>query len=93
MCEVVQKLVKTLLFSFQDLKLSTKDIIAILKDTLNTTLGLLPILDPHATRVPSNTLEKHLIDSRVVDDIRNLVITFNMAKVVSSPTSGSIFTY
>jgi hypothetical protein len=93
MCEVVQKLVKTLLFSFQDLKLSTKDIIAILKDTLNTTLGLLPILDPHATRVPSNTLEKHLIDSRVVDDIRNLVITFSMAKVVSSPTSGSIFTY
>jgi hypothetical protein len=37
MHEVVQKLVSTLLFSFQDLKLSTKDIIAVLKDTLNTT--------------------------------------------------------
>jgi hypothetical protein len=39
--EVAQKLVSTLLFNFQDLKLSTKDIIAVLKDTLNTTLGFL----------------------------------------------------
>jgi len=31
MCEVVQKLVSTLLFSFQDLKLSTRDIIKILR--------------------------------------------------------------
>jgi hypothetical protein len=37
MREVAQKLVSTPLFSFQDLKLSTKDIIAILKDTLNIT--------------------------------------------------------
>ncbi len=37
MCELVQKLVSTPLFSFQDLKLSTRDIIAILKDTLNAT--------------------------------------------------------
>jgi hypothetical protein len=37
MCEVAQKLMNTPLFSFQDLKLSTKDIIAVLKDTLNTT--------------------------------------------------------
>jgi hypothetical protein len=72
MCEVAQKLVSTPLFSFQDLKLSTKDIIAILKDTLNITLGLLPILDPHATRVSSNTLEKHLIGSHVANDIHNL---------------------
>jgi len=56
MFEVVQKLMITLLFSFQDLKLSTKDIIAILKDTLNITLGPLPIPNPHATKVPSNTL-------------------------------------
>jgi hypothetical protein len=33
MREVAQKLVSTPLFSFQDLKLSTRDIIAILKDT------------------------------------------------------------
>jgi hypothetical protein len=49
MREVVQKLVSTPLFSFQDLKLSTKDIIAILEDTLNTTSGPLPIPNPHAT--------------------------------------------
>ncbi len=34
MCEVVQKLMNTSLFSFQDLKLNTMDIIAVLKDTL-----------------------------------------------------------
>jgi hypothetical protein len=34
MHEVVQKLVSTLLFSFQDLKLSTRDIITVLKNTL-----------------------------------------------------------
>jgi hypothetical protein len=56
MYEVAQKLVSTPLFSFQDLKQNTMDIIAILKDTLNTTSGTLPILYPHATRVPSNTL-------------------------------------
>ncbi len=49
MHEVVEKLVSTPLFSFQDLKLSTKDIIVVLKDTLNTTSGPLPIPDPHAT--------------------------------------------
>jgi hypothetical protein len=45
--EMAQKLVNTLLFSYQDLKLNTKDIIEVLKDTLNSTLGPLPILDPH----------------------------------------------
>jgi hypothetical protein len=34
MCEVVQKFMNTMLFSFQDLKLSTMNIIAVLKDTL-----------------------------------------------------------
>jgi hypothetical protein len=63
MREVAQKLVSTLLFSFQDLKLSTKDIIVVLKDTMNTTLGPLSILDPHAIGVPSNTLERHSISS------------------------------
>jgi len=53
MREVVQKLVSTPLFSFQILKLSTKDIIVILKDTLNTTLSPLPIPNPHFTGVPS----------------------------------------
>jgi hypothetical protein len=43
MREVVQKLVNTSLFSFQDLKLSTRDIIVVLKDTMNTTSGLQPI--------------------------------------------------
>jgi hypothetical protein len=38
MHEVVQKLVSTPLFSFQDLKLSTRDIIAVLKDTLHQVL-------------------------------------------------------
>jgi len=90
---VAQKLVSTPLFSFQDLKLSTKDIIAILEDTLNTTSGPLPIPDPHAIEVPSNTLERHSIGSRVVDGVRNLVTSFNMAKLVSFPTSDSTFTY
>ncbi len=59
MHEVAQKLVSTQLFSFQDLKLSIRDIIAILEDTLNTTSGPLLIPEPHATEVPSNTLERH----------------------------------
>jgi hypothetical protein len=49
MHEVAQKLMSITLFSFQDLKLSTRDIITILKYTLNTTSGLLPIPHPHAT--------------------------------------------
>jgi hypothetical protein len=93
MCEVAQKLMSTLLFNFQDLKLSTKDIITILEDTLNTTSDFLPIPDPHATGVPSNTLEKHLIGSRVTDDVHNLVINSNMAKLMGFPTSNSTFTY
>jgi hypothetical protein len=93
MCEVAQKFMGTSLFSFQNLKLSTKDIIAILKDTLNTTLGPPPIPNPHATRVPSNTLERHLISSRVIDGIHDLVIIFSMTKLMGSPTSNSTFTY
>ncbi len=93
MLEVAQKLMSTPLFSFQDLKLNIKDIIVILKDTLNITSSPLPILDPHATGVPSNTLEKHSIGSRVVDGVSNLVISSSMAKVVGSPTSNSAFTY
>jgi hypothetical protein len=83
----------TLLFSFQDLKLSTKDIIEVLKDTLNTTLGPLPIPDLHVTRVPSNTLERHSIGSRVIDGVRNLVISYRRAKLVGFPTFNSTFTY
>jgi hypothetical protein len=86
MCEEAQKLVNTLLFSFQDLKLSTRDIIVVLKDTLNNTLRPLPMHDPHAIKVPSNTLEKHLINSCVVNGVRNLVINSNMVKLVESPT-------
>jgi hypothetical protein len=93
MRQVAQKLMSTPLFCFQDLKLSTRDIIAILKDTLNTTSSPLPIPDTHATGVPSNTLERHSIGSRVVDGICNLVISSNMAKLVGSPTSNSTFTY
>ncbi len=93
MREVAQKLVNTPLFSFQDLKLSTRDIITVLKDTLNTTSGLPPILDPHVIRVSSNTLERHLIRSCVVDGIRNLIISSNMVKLMGSPTSNSTFTY
>jgi len=63
MHEVAQKLMSTPLFNFQDLKLSTRDIIAILEDTLNTTLGPLPILDPHAIEVPSNTSDTILLES------------------------------
>jgi len=90
---VAQKLVSTPLFCFQDLKLSTRDIIAILEDTLNTTSGPLPIPEPHATEVPSNTLERHAIASCVVDDVRNLVTSSSMVKLVGSPTSDSTFTY
>ncbi len=93
MHEVAQKLVSTSLFSFQDLKLVTRDIIEILKDTLNITSNPLPIFDPHVTGVPSNTLERHSIGSHVVDGIRNLVINSSMAKLVGSPTSNSTFTY
>jgi hypothetical protein len=93
MHEVAQKLVNTPLFSFQDLKLSTRDIIAVLVDTLNTTSGLLPIPDPHAIEVPSNTLERHSIGSHVANGVRNLVTSSSMAKLVGFPTSDSIFTY
>jgi hypothetical protein len=93
MCEVTQKLVSTLLFSFQDLKLSTKDIIRVLTDTLNTTSGLLPIPDPHATRIPSNTLERHSICSHIANCVHNLVTSSNMAKLMGSPTSDFTFIY
>jgi hypothetical protein len=93
MREVAQKLVSTPLFSFQDLKLSTRDIIIVLKDTLNTTLSPLPISDPHVISVPSNTLERHSIGPPIVDGIHNLVINSSMAKLVGSPTSDSTFTY
>jgi hypothetical protein len=93
MREVAQKLVSTPLFSFQDLKLSTRDIITVLEDTLNITLGPLLIHDSHAIDVPSNTLERHSIGSHVVDGIRNLVISSSMVKLVGFPTSNSIFTY
>jgi len=93
MHEVAQKLVSTPLFSFQDLKLNAKDIIVILEDTLNIALGPLPIPDPHATEVPSNTLERHSIGSRVANGVRNLVTSSSMVKLVGFPTSDSTFTY
>jgi hypothetical protein len=92
MREMVQKLMNTSLFNFQDLKLSTRDIIAILKDTLNTTLSPLPIPNPHATWVPSNTLERHSIGSRVVDGVCNLVTSSNMVKLMGSSTFDFTFT-
>jgi hypothetical protein len=93
MREVAQKFMTTSLFSFQDLKLSIRDIIAVLKHTLNTTLCPLPIIDPHAIKVPSNTLERHSIGSCVTDGVSNLVTSFSMVKLVGSPTSNSTFTY
>jgi hypothetical protein len=93
MREVLKKLVSTQLFSFQDLKLSTKDIITVLKDTLNILSRPLPIPNPHATWVPSNTLERHSIGSHVIDGVRNLVTSSSMAKLVGSPTSDSTFIY
>ncbi len=83
----------TPLFNFQNLKRNIKDIIVILKDTLNTTSGPLPIIDPHATGVPSNTLNKHSISSRVVDGVHNLVISSSMVKLVDFPTFDSTFAY
>ncbi len=93
MHEMVQKLMNTSFFNFQDLKLSNMNIITVLKDNLNTTSCPLLILDPHVTRVPSNTLERHSISSRVVDGVRNLVISSNMAKPVGSRTFDSTFIY
>jgi hypothetical protein len=93
MCEVAQKLMSTPLFSFQDLKLSTRDMIVILEDTLNTTSSPLPIPDPHAIEVPSDTLERHLISSHVEDGAHNLVISSSMAKLVGFPTFDFTFTY
>ncbi len=92
MREMAQKLVSTPLFSFQDLKLSMKDIIIVLEDTLNTTSGPLPIVDPHVTGVPSNTLERHSIGSHVTNGIC-LVSSSSMVKLMGSPTSNSTFTY
>jgi hypothetical protein len=60
---------------------------------MNTTSGPLPISDPHATGVPSNTLERHSIGSHVANGIRNLIISFRMAKLVSFSTFDSTFTY
>ncbi len=93
MHEVAQKLVSTSLFSFQDLQLNTRDIIILLKNTLNTTSGPLPISDPHATGLPSNTLERHLIGPPVANGIRDLVTSSSMAKLVGSPIFNSTFTY
>jgi hypothetical protein len=93
MHEVAQKLMSTSLFSFQDLKLSTMDIIVVLKDTLNTTSGHLLILDPHVIGVPSNTLERHSIGSCVANGFHNLVTNSSMAKLMGFPTSDSTFTY
>jgi hypothetical protein len=93
MCEVAQKLVSTPLFNFQDLKLSIGDIIAVLNNTLNITSGPLAIPDPHVIGVPSNTLERHSISSRVVNGVRNLVTNSSMAKLVGSRTSNFTFTY
>jgi hypothetical protein len=93
MREVAQKLMNTLFLSFQDLKLSTKDISIVLKETLNITSGPLLIPTPHAIEVPSNTLKKHSIGSPIGDGVRNLVINSNMVKLVGSPTSDSTFTY
>jgi hypothetical protein len=93
MHEMAQKLMSTPLFSFQDLKLSTRDIITVLKDILNTTSGPLPIPNPHATEVPSNTLERHSIGSCVANGVRNLVTSSSMAKLVGFPTSDFTFTY
>jgi len=75
------------------MKLSTRDIIIVLKDTLITTLGPLPIPDPHAIRVPSNTLERHSIGSRVANGVSNLVTSSGMVILVGSRTSDSTFTY
>jgi hypothetical protein len=92
-CQFKMHEMSTLLFSFQDLKQSTRDIIAILNDTLNTTSGPLPIHDPHAIGVPSNTLEKCSISSRVADGVCDLVTSFSMVKLVGSSTFDSTFTY
>ncbi len=75
------------------MKLSTRDIIKVLKDTLNNTLSPLQIPDPHAIGVPSNTLETHSIGSRVTNDVRNLVNSSSMAKLMGFPTSNFTFTY
>ncbi len=58
-----------------------------------TTSSPLPIPDPHATGLPSNTLERPLISSPVTNGVRDLVISSSMAKLVGSPTSDSTFTY
>ncbi len=60
---------------------------------MNITSGPLPIPDPHATKVPSTTLERQSISSHVADGVRNLVTSSSMAKLVGFPTSDSTFTY
>ncbi len=93
MHEMAPKLVSTPLFNFQDLKLSIRNIIAVLEDTLKITSSPLLILDPHDIRLPSNTLERHLIGSPVGDGVRDLVISFSTTKLVGSSISNSTFTY
>jgi len=53
----------------------------------------LPILDPHATGVPSNILEKNSIGSCVANGVHNLVTNSSMVKLMGFPTSDSTFTY
>jgi hypothetical protein len=93
MREVAQKLVSTPLFSFQDLKLSTRDIIVVLKDNMNITSSTLPIFDPHATWVASNTLKRHSINSHVVNGVHNLVTSSSMVKLMGFFTFDFTFTY
>ncbi len=60
---------------------------------MDTISGPLSVLHPHVTKVPSNTLERHSIGSRVIDGIRNLITNSSMAKLMGSPTFDSTFTY
>jgi hypothetical protein len=60
---------------------------------LNITSGPLRIPDPHAIKVPPNTLERHSIGSCVIESVHNLVISSTMAKLMGSPIVDSTFTY
>ena len=90
---MAQKLFTTPLFSFHDLKLSKKDVVAMLGSDLEDISG--PILAPifHGTEVPSQVLDGQSSTSHFADSVRKLVTSSCMANLADSPTSELTSTY
>ena len=90
---MAQKLFTTPLFSFRDLKLSKKDVVAMLGSDLEDISG--PILAPvfYNTEVPSQVLDGQSSTSRFADSVRNLATSSSTANLADSFTSEIISTH